>query len=162
MIFKGVRVPPPHSSLYLMLDTHSYYRCFCICDNPLVITRGLSSTHKRTRHNCTLEKHCIRTSHSLRGGCSRRVHKIVYLAVKKGNILVNILLLKIFIANYCRLLIQLCTCLTNFCGLSDRRYRARGMPKYDIFLKKGMKENFAYVLEFMLTLAKMQNNSTLM
>ena len=37
---------------------------------------------------------------SSRGGCSRRVHKIVYLAVKKGKILVKILLLKIFIANY--------------------------------------------------------------
>ena len=35
-------------------------------------------------------------------GCSRQVQKkIVYLAVKKGNTLVNILLLKIFIANYC-------------------------------------------------------------
>ena len=31
------------------------------------------------------------------------MHKIVYLADKKGNILVNILLLKIFIANYCHL-----------------------------------------------------------
>ena len=38
-----------------------------------------------------------------RGGCSRRVHKIVYLAGKKSNILVNILLLKLFIADYCHL-----------------------------------------------------------
>ena len=51
-----------------------------------------------------LMTHCTRTAQSSRGGCSRRVHKIVYLAVKKGNILVNILLLKIFIANNCHLL----------------------------------------------------------
>ena len=36
-----------------------------------------------------------------RVGCSRRVHRIVYLVVKKGNILVIILLLKLFITNYC-------------------------------------------------------------
>ena len=47
----------------------------------------------------TLQNHCIRTAKSSRGGCSRRVHKIVYLAVNKGNILVFILLLKIFISN---------------------------------------------------------------
>ena len=51
----------------------------------------------------TLDNHCIRTVQSLRGGCSRRVHKIVYLAVKNDNILVNILLLKLFIANYCHI-----------------------------------------------------------
>ena len=34
---------------------------------------------------------------------SRRVHRIeyMYIAVKKGDIVVNILLLNIFIANYC-------------------------------------------------------------
>ena len=48
----------------------------------------------------TLESHCTRTVQPSRGGCSRCVHKIVYLAVKKGNILVNILLLKTFIANF--------------------------------------------------------------
>ena len=50
-----------------------------------------------------LENHCTQTAQSSHGGCSRRVHKIVYLAVKKGNILVNILLQKIFIVNYCHL-----------------------------------------------------------
>ena len=45
----------------------------------------------------TLENHCTLTAQSLRGGCSRGVHKIVYLAVYKGNILVIFLLLKIFI-----------------------------------------------------------------
>ena len=44
--------------------------------------------------------HCTRTAQSSRGGCSRRVHKIEYLVVNNGNILVNVLLLKIFIANY--------------------------------------------------------------
>ena len=38
---------------------------------------------------------CIRTAQSSRAGCGRRVHRTVYLTVKKGNILVNILLLKI-------------------------------------------------------------------
>ena len=37
----------------------------------------------------TQENHCTRTAQSSRGGCSRRVHKIVYLAVYKGNVLVN-------------------------------------------------------------------------
>ena len=45
----------------------------------------------------TLENHRTRTAQSLHGGCSWRVHKIVYLAVDKGNILVTFLLLKIFI-----------------------------------------------------------------
>ena len=44
-----------------------------------------------------------------RGGCSPRVHKIVYLAVIKGNILVNI-----YIAKICHLSTQLCICLTKF------------------------------------------------
>ena len=49
-----------------------------------------------------LENHCTRTAQSLCGGCSLRVHKIVNLAVKKGNILVHNFLLKIFIVNYCQ------------------------------------------------------------
>ena len=61
-----------------------------------------------------LENHCTRTTQSSCLGCSRRVHRIVYLAVEKGNILVNILLLKILIANYCQLYIELCICLTRF------------------------------------------------
>ena len=48
----------------------------------------------------TLENHCTRTAQSLRGGCSRRVHTIVYLAVEKGNILVNISLLQIILNNF--------------------------------------------------------------
>ena len=48
----------------------------------------------------TLENHCTQTVQSSRGGCSRQVHKKEYLAVNKGNILVNVLLLTIFITNY--------------------------------------------------------------
>ena len=51
-------------------------------------------------HQYSLENHCTRTTQSSRAGCSRRVYRIVYVAVKKGNILVNILLLEIFFANY--------------------------------------------------------------
>ena len=34
----------------------------------------------------TLENHCTRTAQSSRGGCSRQVHKIGKLAVKKGTV----------------------------------------------------------------------------
>ena len=47
-----------------------------------------------------MENHSPQIAQSSRGGCSSQLHEIVYLAVKKGNILVDILLLKIFIANY--------------------------------------------------------------
>ena len=50
---------------------------------------------------------CTRTAQSSRFGRNRRVHRILYLAVKKGNILVNILLLKILFANYCLLFLNL-------------------------------------------------------
>ena len=39
----------------------------------------------------TLENHCARTAQSSRGSCSRRVHKMEYLTVNKGNILANVL-----------------------------------------------------------------------
>ena len=51
----------------------------------------------------TIENHCTQTARSSCVGCSWRVHIIGYLAVKKANILVNTLLLKIFIAKYCHL-----------------------------------------------------------
>ena len=51
----------------------------------------------------TLENHCTRTAQSSRGGHTRRVHKTEYIAIKKRNVSVNILLLKIFVANYCHL-----------------------------------------------------------
>ena len=64
--------------------------CSCTPDHSFHCFKSLSM----------LENHLTRTVQSSRGGCSRRVHKFVYLAVKNGNILVNFLLLKIFIANY--------------------------------------------------------------
>ena len=36
----------------------------------------------------TLENHCTRTAQSTRGGCSRRVQKVVYLTVNNCNILI--------------------------------------------------------------------------
>ena len=51
----------------------------------------------------TLENRCTQKVQSMCVGCSRLVHNIVYLAVKKGHILVNILRLKIFFVNYCHL-----------------------------------------------------------
>ena len=112
---------------------------------------------------CTLENLCTRTLQSSRGGCSRRVHKTVSQAVKKGNIVVNILLLKIFIANYCHLLIQLCICSTRFLRVELWSLQRHSYAKkYDFILKTSKREIFAYVVEFMLTLAKMQNYSTLM
>ena len=36
-------------------------------------------------HSTLEPDHCTRTAQSSRGGCSRRVHKKVYLAVKKGS-----------------------------------------------------------------------------
>ena len=56
----------------------------------------------------TQENHCTLTVQSLRGGCSPQVQEIEYLAVNKDNILVNVLLLKIFVVNYYHLQIQLC------------------------------------------------------
>ena len=41
----------------------------------------------------TLENHRTRTAQSSCVGCSRRVHRIMYLADKRGNILLNILLI---------------------------------------------------------------------
>ena len=49
-----------------------------------------------------------------------------------------------------------------FCRLSDGPFSASVMPKCDFFLKKKMKEIYAYVLKLILTLAKRQNNNTLM
>ena len=56
--------------------------------------KSVSSRHLSSADNLcksfgprsTLENHCTRTVQSSCGGCSRRVHKIVNLAVQKGNI----------------------------------------------------------------------------
>ena len=58
----------------------------------------------------------------------------------------------------CKCAIQLFICL----GLSDSRYRPELCQKSDFFSEKEDERIFAYVLEFMCTLAKMQNNSTFM
>ena len=101
-------------------------------------------------------------SDSSRGGCSRRVHKILNPAVKRGNILVNFLLMNFF----CKLLslINPAVYLLNkmFVGLVIVTTVPELRKKCDFFLKKRMKEIFAYVLGFMFFLDKMQNNSLLM
>ena len=59
-----------------------------------IFINSISSENNRLGENLknltklALENHCTRTVQSSRGGCSRRVHKIEYLAVNKGNILV--------------------------------------------------------------------------
>ena len=52
-----------------------------------------------------LENHWTRTAQSPRVGCSREETKyiLVYLAVKKANLFVNILLLILFLADYCHI-----------------------------------------------------------
>ena len=50
--------------------------------------------------NCNHARKSLYSKSAVIGGCGRLVDKILYLAVSKGNILVNFLLLKIFIANY--------------------------------------------------------------
>ena len=77
------------------------------------------------------------------------------LAVNKGNILVNFLLLKIFIITYKSSCVS---CLTIFLLVEALEL----CQKCDFFPEKGMKEIFAYILEFMLTFHKMQNTSPLM
>ena len=67
----------------------------CLHDDEWAFAENVSRVYTLNNHS-----DCSRTAQSLRGGCSRRVHKIVYLAVNKGNIMVNFLLLKLFIANY--------------------------------------------------------------
>ena len=52
----------------------------------------------------TLENLCTRTAQSSRGGHSRRVEKsrvYVHHAVENGNKSLNILLLRVFFADYC-------------------------------------------------------------
>ena len=51
----------------------------------------------------TLEKYCTRTAQSSRVGCSRRVHIIVYLAVKKGECFGQYFTSENIMANYCHL-----------------------------------------------------------
>ena len=78
-MYKNIRVPPrcaPGLEVIKLLP----------CSNQL--SRKFILLIHVKMPTTTLENHCARTAQSSRGGCSRRVHKIVYLAVKKGNILV--------------------------------------------------------------------------
>ena len=52
--------------------------------------------------NVALENHCIKTVKSSPVGCSQR-GVLVYLAVNKGKVFVNILLLKMICAYYCHI-----------------------------------------------------------
>ena len=91
------------------------------------------------------------------------LHKIEYLAVNKGNILVNVLLVKIFIANLISITYK-SSCVSakqNFCGLSDRRYSTSVMPKCDFFPEKEDERIFC-LCGIMLTFDKMQNTNHLM
>ena len=51
---------------------------------------------------------------------------------------------------------------TFFCVERQSLQRQSYAIKCDFFLKKRTKQIFAYILEFILTLAKMQDNSTLL
>ena len=57
-------------------------------------------THTFDECPITLENNCTRIVQSSHVGCSRRLHTIGHLAVKKGTILIIILLQKILIANF--------------------------------------------------------------
>ena len=89
------------------------------------------------------------------------MHKLEYLAINKGNRLVIFFTSENIHRELFSLINPLLYLLNIFCGLSDRRYSARVMPKmcFCFFPEKKMKEIVAYVLEFMLTFDKMQNTN---
>ena len=93
-----------------------------------------------------------------RGGCSRRVHKIVYLAVKKGVFFTSENIHRELLS-----LINIAVYLLNkmFMGLVKVAIAPELCQKCDFF---SLKEDdfFAYVLECMLTFDKMQNTNPLM
>ena len=99
---------PPECGFYKTPQVHAYY-LKSIGRRHLFSLRIFSYEYL----HATLETHCTRLVQSSRVGCSRRGHKIVYLAVKKGNIFVIILLLKTFFAYYYYLYNQLYICLIN-------------------------------------------------
>ena len=117
--------------------------------------------HNHWTHSClgvtyiTLENHCTRTAQSSRVGCRRRGHKIVYLTV------IREVCCQYFTSRniLCWLLSHLSRCISAkqyVCELSDSRCSAWGIKRY--FSEK--EEKTHYVLEFMLTLDKIQNIST--
>ena len=86
----------------------------------------------------------------------------MYLDVKKGNNMVNILLLKYSSRIIVTYKSSCVSALQIFRVLSDSDTAPDLCQNCDFFLKKRMKEIFAYVLEFMLTFDKMENASPLM
>ena len=99
-----------------------------------------------------LENHCTRTAESLRAGCGRQGHKIVYLAVKKGTIFVNTLLLKqslLIIVTIYPVVYLLINIYANF-AIAD--IAPELCQKGDFFPEKGDERLFfVYYLELMLT-----------
>ena len=84
------------------------------CHNNLM-QKSTDSTGLKTDIHITLKNHCTRKMQSSRVGCSQRGHiytVMVYLAVKEGNVYLNILILKVFFIDCCHLYIQLYICLT--------------------------------------------------
>ena len=98
-----------HMVLSLKVNNQNSSYCLYFLLVPWHVTLALVET-QFSHASIMLENLCTRTVQSSCGGCSPQVHTIVHLAVKKGNILVNILLLKIFFTNYCHLYIQLYIC----------------------------------------------------
>ena len=77
----------------------------------------------------TLENHCTRTVQSSRGGCSRRVHKIEYLIVNIEKVWSFFFTSENIHSEILSLINPDVYLLNIFCGLSDKRYSARVMPK---------------------------------
>ena len=111
-----------------------------------------------------LEKHWTRTVQSSRVGCSRRVHRIVYVSVKKGNIMVNILLLKLSSLIFVTYISSCVSAYTIYVGWVLVATASELCQKYIYSWKRGWKDFLVYVLamEFMLSFDKMQNTSPLM
>ena len=67
---------------FFQICKFSVFRCFSFLNNQIFIFKineSITAEAYICLHVtiCTLESHCTRTAQSLRGGCSRRVHKIV-------------------------------------------------------------------------------------
>ena len=91
-----------------------------------------------------LEKHCTQTAQLSQAGCSHW-HKIMYLAVKKGNPFVNILLLKTVFTDNCHLYTQLNNIYVSL-AIVDTAIEL--CHKGDLFLKRRMKGSFGIYAYF--------------
>ena len=102
----------PHATIMYVQKNEAVLRSRCCLKKFLFFNPGGHFCSEEWNHLCnfgrgyngeyfkdvgsTLDNHCTQRAQSSHSSCSRQVHKIVNLAVKKGNILVNILLLKRF------------------------------------------------------------------